>query len=99
MYFVPPSRSQVTRTSVGKSTAPPSKFSGFVQSSAANCAFISALTPTTGVAAESLAAGTPGPDARTCRKRSSAVCPTSSTRSRLELPGNETIICWLVPLP
>ena len=92
MYFVPPARSHTTMTSVGRSVPVPWRFSGFVQSRAANCAFISALTPNAGVAAASAVVGIPDPEARTCRNRSSAVCPTNSTTRRPVSPGTEITI-------
>ena len=69
-----------------------------MQSSAANFALTSGLTPVAGVAAGS-AAPVAAAVANTWRNRSSAVCPTNSTTRRPVSPGTEITIWRLVPLP
>ncbi|CAB4751873.1 unannotated protein [freshwater metagenome] len=91
IYFVVPARSQTAIVSVGASVPVPCKLAAFVQSSAANFALTSALTPAVGVAAGS-AAPVETALANTWRKRSSAVCPTNSTTRRPESPGTEITI-------
>jgi hypothetical protein len=48
MYFAVPARSQVTIVSSGASAPDPCRFSGFVQSSAANFSLIVVVIPSTG---------------------------------------------------
>ena len=50
MYLLVPERAQATMVSAGESAPVPCKLAGFVQSSAAKRALISAETPAAGVA-------------------------------------------------
>ena len=75
MYFAPPLRSHATIAPSALSLPVPWRFSGLVQSRAANCAFNSGVTAAAGVAAGSAGAAdaAPGAVANTCLKRNSAV--------------------------
>ena len=84
MYFAAPFLSQATIALSALSVPVPWRFSGFVQSRAANCAFNSGVTAAAGVAAGSAGAAdaAPGAVASTCLNRNSAVWPTNSTTRR-----------------
>ena len=94
MYLVPSSLWQAVMGAVGSSEPVPCKLAAVVQSRFANAWFTASETPATGVATVDVSedAGIPRPDARTCRKRSSAVWPTRSTTRRPFSPGTEITI-------
>ena len=82
MYLFAPTRSQLTIVSASFPLAPPWRFAGNVQSSAAYAAFNSGVTPAGRVALAASGLNDvafAAPSAKTGRNLSSAVCPTKST--------------------
>ena len=97
-----PARSHATMVDAASSPPVVWRFVAIEQSRAANFVATSAVTPAGSVAVvvslESDFAFAV-PSARTWRKRSSAVWPTSSTTRRPVSPGTEITIWRLTPLP
>ena len=92
MYLLVPVLEHATIVSDGESAPVPCRFSGLLQSSAANRALRSAAIPVVGVAVSAPVPPSAADSASTCLKRSSAVCPTRSTTRRPESPGTEITI-------